>query len=124
MCSQHSQEIIVSKVSSGALYSFAGHATSTPGPGSKSKPINSQSSNQGASLPFTSNEPISKTLKKHFDIHVKYCDLVEKWTKDHDKFTQLWGEGSNLLSCIPGYSTHVEGNMLSPIVEWENLINK
>tara|TARA_Y100000389_G_C17282949_1_gene423936 strand:- start:20 stop:721 length:702 start_codon:yes stop_codon:yes gene_type:complete len=65
-----------------------------------------------------------KTLKKHFDIHVKYCDLVEKWTKDHDKFTQLWGEGSNLVSCIPGYSTHVEGNMLSPIVEWENLINK
>ena len=59
-----------------------------------------------------------KTLKQHFPIHVQYCDLVEKWTKDHDKFTHLWNEGSNLVSCIPGYSTHVEGNMLSPIIKW------
>jgi len=65
-----------------------------------------------------------KTLKKHFDIHVKYCDLIDKWTKDHDKFTHLWNTGSNLVSCIPGYSTHVEGNMLSPIVEWKKIINK
>jgi len=64
-----------------------------------------------------------KTLKQHFDIHVKYCDLVEKWTKDHDKFTHLWSINSNLVSCIPGYSTHVEGNMLSPITDWENIIN-
>ena len=65
-----------------------------------------------------------KTLKKHFDIHVQYCDLIEKWTKDHAKFTHLWNIGSNLVSCIPGYSTHVEGNMLSPIIEWEKIINK
>jgi|TARA_R110000744_G_scaffold88287_1_gene172106 glycosyltransferase involved in cell wall biosynthesis len=62
-----------------------------------------------------------KTLKKHFDIHVQYCDLVAKWTKDHDKFTHLWSVGSNLISCIPGYSTHVEGNMLSPTINWEKL---
>ena len=61
------------------------------------------------------------TLMNHFDIHVKYCDLVEKWTKDHVKFTELWEKGSNLLSCIPGYSTHVEGNMLSPVIEWSKL---
>lgn len=60
-----------------------------------------------------------KTLKQHFDIHVKYCDLEAKWTKDHDKFTELWQAGSNLISCIPGYSTHVEGNMLSPLTNWE-----
>lgn len=65
-----------------------------------------------------------KTLKNHFDIHVKYCDLVDKWVKDHDKFTELWNTGSNLISCIPGYSTHVEGGMLSPIIDWENIINK
>jgi hypothetical protein len=66
-----------------------------------------------------------KTLKKHFDIHVQYCDLIEKWTKDHAKFTHLWSNGSNLVSCIPGYSTHVEGyltraegNMLSPTINW------
>jgi hypothetical protein len=64
-----------------------------------------------------------KTLKKHFDIHVQYCDLVEKWVKDHNKFTHLWNSGSNLVSCIPGYSTHVEDGMLSPIINWENILN-
>ena len=62
-----------------------------------------------------------KTLKKHFDIHTQYCDLVAKWTKDHDKFTHLWRAGSNLISCVPGYSTHVEGNMLSPTVDWSKV---
>ena len=62
-----------------------------------------------------------KTLKQHFDIHVQYCDLVAKWTKDHDKFTHLWSIGSNIVSCIPGYSTHVEGNMLSPTIKWEEI---
>jgi hypothetical protein len=64
-----------------------------------------------------------KTLKQHFDIHVQYCDLIENWVKDHDKFTHLWNIGSNLISCIPGYSTHVEEGMLSPIIDWENIIN-
>jgi len=64
-----------------------------------------------------------KTLKQHFDIHVQYCDLIENWVKDHDKFTHLWNTGSNLISCIPGYSTHVEEGMLSPIIDWENIIN-
>ena len=59
-----------------------------------------------------------KTLKQHFDIHVKYCDLIEKWTKDHVKFIHLWNIGSNLVSSIPGYSTHVEENMLSPTIKW------
>lgn len=64
-----------------------------------------------------------KTLKKHFNIHVQYCDLIEKWTKDHDKFIHLWSIGSNLISCIPGYSTHVEEGMLSPIIDWKNILN-
>jgi len=63
------------------------------------------------------------TLKKHFDIHVQYCDLEENWVKDHQKFTHLWNIGSNLISCIPGYSTHVEEGMLSPIIDWENILN-
>lgn len=71
--------------------------------------------------PSTTNTYACKfeTLKKHLDIHIQYCDLVEKWTKDHDKFTHLWKIGSNLISCMPGYSTHVEGNMLSPTINWE-----
>ena len=61
------------------------------------------------------------TLMKHFDIHVNFCDVNAGWVKDHDKFTTLWQRGSNLLSCIPGYSTHVESNMLSPIINWRTL---
>ena len=74
-------------------------------------------------IPSTTNTYACRfsTLKKHFDIHVKYCDLVEKWTKDHDKFTQLWSEGSNLVSCIPGYSSHIESNMLSPTINWSKI---
>jgi hypothetical protein len=62
-----------------------------------------------------------KTLKKHFDIHIQYCDLVAKWVKDHDKFTHLWNIRSNLISCVPGYSTHVEENMLSPVIDWSQI---
>jgi hypothetical protein len=65
-----------------------------------------------------------KTLKQHFDIHVQYCNLIEKWVKDHDKFTHLWNIGSNLISCIPGYSAHVEENMLSPITNWQSILNQ
>ena len=74
-------------------------------------------------VPSTTNTYACKfsTLKKHFDTHVKYCDLVDKWTKDHDKFTDLWEQGSNLISCMPGYSTHVEGGMFSPIIKWEEV---
>lgn len=73
--------------------------------------------------PSTTNTYACKleTLKKHFPIHVKSCDLIEKWTKDHAKFTELWSIGSNLISCIPGYSTHVEGNMLSPTIDWSKI---
>lgn len=62
-----------------------------------------------------------KTLKKHYNIHIQYCDLEAKWVKDHDKFTHLWSIGSNLLSCIPGYSSHVEENMLSPTIDWSKI---
>jgi hypothetical protein len=64
----------------------------------------------------------SSTLNNHFNIHVKYCDLVDKWTKDHDKFTELLNNGSNLLSCVPGLSTHVESQFLSPIIDWEETL--
>lgn len=76
------------------------------------------------SVPSTTNTYACrfKTLKKHFDIHVQYCDLVEKWTKDFHKFLHLWNEGSNLLSCMPGYSCHVESTMFSPIFNWEQLV--
>lgn len=64
-----------------------------------------------------------KTFKKHWkDHHIHWC-LPENTHDgyDHTKFIKLWEAGSNLISCIPGYSTHVENNMLSPIIKWETI---
>ena len=73
--------------------------------------------------PSTTNtySMLSQTLKKHYDIHTEYCDLVKGYTRDHDKFLRLWSEGSNLVSCIPGYSTHCETEYLSPCIDWTNI---
>lgn len=60
-----------------------------------------------------------KTFKKHLEIHREYCDLEKGYTRDHDKFIRLWNEGSNLISSIPGYSTHMETPYMSPVVDWE-----
>jgi glycosyltransferase involved in cell wall biosynthesis len=64
-----------------------------------------------------------KTLKKHWnEFHIKYC--LPEFTHggyDHTKFVQLWSAGSNLISCIPGYSTHSEIPFISPIVEWDKI---
>jgi len=73
--------------------------------------------------PSTTNTYACKfsTLKNHIDIHRKYCDLEAGWTKDHDKFIDLWKFGSNLISCIPGYSSHIESSMLSPLTDWSKI---
>lgn len=64
-----------------------------------------------------------KTFKKHWnDFHIKYC--LPEYTHDgydHTKFTELWNSGSNLISCIPGYSTHCENSFLSPIIDWSKI---
>ena len=63
-----------------------------------------------------------KIFQKHWGTHTKYC--LPEYTHDgydHTKFLDLWKQGSNLISCIPGYSTHVEGNMLSPTINWSQL---
>lgn len=62
-----------------------------------------------------------KTFKQHLEIHKEYCDLEKGFTRDHDKFIRLWNEKSNLVSCIPGYSTHVETPYLSPVVDWKEI---
>ena len=73
-------------------------------------------------IPSTTNTYAMKfsTFKKHYSIHREYCDLRRGHTYDHDKFLKLWSVGSNLISCIPGYSTHCETGVISPIINWEN----
>jgi hypothetical protein len=64
---------------------------------------------------------LGSTFKKHYDIHVSFCNLDKGITHDHDKFLKLWSIGSNLISCIPGYSTHCD-DFLSPIINWKTQI--
>jgi len=73
--------------------------------------------------PSTTNtySMLASTFKKHYNIHREYCDLNKGYTRDHDKFLRLWDEGSNLISCIPGYSTHCETEYLSPCINWDNI---
>lgn len=63
----------------------------------------------------------SKTLTRDFDIHKQFCDMEKGYTQDHQKFLHLWNNNSNLISPIPGYSTHCETEYLSPVIDWSKL---
>lgn len=63
-----------------------------------------------------------KTLKEHIDIHRTFS-LNRKISADHEKFCRLAEEGATLISSIPGFSTHMDPEFLSPCVDWENLPN-
>jgi len=62
------------------------------------------------------------TFKKHMHIHKKYC-ITENavGAYDHSKFVELWQSGSNLISSIPGFTTHCEQQFLSPITNWSKI---
>jgi len=63
-----------------------------------------------------------KTFKKHWDTHIKYCTPEHTHDGyDHTKFLDLWQQGSNLISPLPGYSTHCELPFLSPLTDWSNV---
>ena len=59
-----------------------------------------------------------KTLKEHMQIHRAFS-LNRKITADHEKFCALAETGALLISPIPGWSTHMDCEFLSPCIDWK-----
>lgn len=70
-----------------------------------------------------------KTLLEDLEIHEKYSvnGIKENdefyFSKDYDKFWQLQEQNKYIVSPIPGWSTHCDANHISPLINWENVIN-
>lgn len=75
------------------------------------------------STPSTTNTYAMRlaTLKKHFEIHQAFS-RGRKISADHEKFLRLGEMGAQLISSIPGYSTHVEKGALSPAHDWQKYL--
>ena len=71
-----------------------------------------------------------KTLMEDFDLQKKYSiNGVKKvdgyhFSKDYDKFWELQEQHRYLISPMPGWSTHCDANHISPIIDWEKIMNK
>ena len=63
-----------------------------------------------------------KNFKKYFNTYKKFNFVNEGKTKDHEMFLELWKNGSNLITPIPGYASHMDLTWLSPITDWEKII--
>jgi hypothetical protein len=59
------------------------------------------------------------TLQKAKDIMIKWSSLGLNYSRDHERCLDLWKNNIPLITPIPGYSTHCELGMLSPIKNWE-----
>jgi hypothetical protein len=71
-----------------------------------------------------------KTLMEDFDIHKKHSINGVKevdgyhFSKDYDKFWELQQQHRYLISPMPGWSTHCDANHISPIIDWEKIMNE
>ena len=70
-----------------------------------------------------------KTLIEDLEVHKKYSIQGVKeeegfhFSKDYDKFWDLQQLHKYLISPIPGWSTHCDANHISPIINWEKVMN-
>ena len=65
-----------------------------------------------------------KTFKKHLDVYKKFIFIDEGITRDHEMFLALWKSGSNLITPIPGFASHMDIHWLAPTIDWEEIIKK
>lgn len=61
------------------------------------------------------------TLQKAKDIMLKWSSLGLNYSRDHERCLDLWNNGYPLLTPVPGFSTHCESKLLSPLIDWENI---
>jgi len=70
-----------------------------------------------------------KTLLEDLEVHKKHSINGVKeeegfhYSKDYDKFWELQQQQRYLISPMPGWSTHCDANHISPVVDWEKLMN-
>lgn len=64
-----------------------------------------------------------KTLMEDMDVQMKFSPETERTSRDHLKFHALWEKSRTLVSSIPGLSTHVENELMSPCFDWAGLSN-
>ena len=72
-----------------------------------------------------------RTLLNDLEFHQKYsstCAIKEEegyhFSKDYDKFWELQKNKKYVISSIPGWSTHCDANYLSPVINWEDIMNE
>lgn len=64
-----------------------------------------------------------QTLCQHLSIHRQFS-LGRRISADHEKFLELGRQGAQLISPLPGWSTHVESHLTSPCIDWEKYFAK
>lgn len=62
-----------------------------------------------------------QTLKDDYQTIIKYAN--QPYWNDFHMCLELGQRGRTILSCIPGYATHGETKWLTPLIDWESVIN-